>query len=277
MKILILLILIVCIAGSEAVAQNPTSDPHSHPSGVPARDPSKDPLIVAPRAYKVEFENDWVRVWRVHYGPREKIAEHYHTERGSAYVYLNDGGPIIFKHVKLPYGDITRAATKAGSFRLYRGLKEVHAVENPTDTPSDFLRVEFKTEPVNENTLRGKFYREPSPAGENSRKVQFENEQVRITRIVLAPHNTMDVSANAAEPALLVSIGASPLRGVGPKGEARVSLEMGKTVWLDAGRSESLENPGDSPGELLQFEFKTKPFDDPNDRTAKQERKHSGR
>ena len=269
MNILIRLILIACVASSQVVAQNPTSDPHHHPSGIPARDASKDPLRVAPQAYKIDFENDWVRVWRVHYGPREKIAEHYHTERASAYVYLNDGGPVIFKHVNLPYGAVTRPPTKAGSFRLYRGLTEVHTVENTTDTPSDFLRVEFKTEAVNENSLKGKFYREPAPAGENSRKVQFENEQVRVTRLVIAPHKSVDVSANAGEPALLVSIGAGVIKGVGSGGKARVSLEMGKSVWLDAGRYEALENAGDAPGELLQFEFKTKPFNDPTDRTAK--------
>src|SRR5215813_10159014 len=107
----------------------------------------QDPLKVAPQAYKLEFENDWVRVMRVHYGPKEKIPEHYHTERAAAYVYLNDSGPVIFKHRDLPYGAITRPATKARSFRLFKSVKEVHAVENTSDLPSDFLRIEFKTQP----------------------------------------------------------------------------------------------------------------------------------
>ena len=117
------------------------------------RSSAQDPFKVAPQSYKLEYENEWVMVTRVHYAPYEKIPEHYHTERSSAYVYLNDGGPIIFKHVNLPYADITRKETKAGSFRLYKGLKEIHAVENPTGVPSDFLRVEFETDPVNERSL----------------------------------------------------------------------------------------------------------------------------
>jgi hypothetical protein len=32
-----------------------------------------DPLKVAPQAYKFEFETEWVKVVRVHYGPYEKI------------------------------------------------------------------------------------------------------------------------------------------------------------------------------------------------------------
>jgi len=221
---------------------------------------AQDPLKVAPQAYKLEFENEWVMVTRVHYGPYEKIPEHDHTERSSAYVYLNDGGPIIFKHINLPYADITRKETKAGSFRLYKGLKEVHAVENPTGIPSDFLRVEFKTEPVNDQSLRGKFYRESYPQGENFHKVQFENEQIRITRLVIAPRASLEVSANATEPALFVALTPSRFKARGQKNKtARISLEQGRTHWLSVNQRQQLENIGGGAAELLRFEFKTKP------------------
>lgn len=128
---------------------------------------AQDPTKVAPQAYKLEFENEWVKVMRVHYAPHEKIPAHDHTEAGAAYIYLNDGGPVIFKHIGLSYGAVTRPETKAGSFRLYKAIKEVHEVENPNDVPSDFLRVEFKTAPDNNKPLRGKFYREAYPMGEN--------------------------------------------------------------------------------------------------------------
>jgi hypothetical protein len=139
---------------------------------------AQDPLKVAPDAYKLAFENEYVKVVRVHYAPHAKIPEHDHTDFPAAYVYLNDAGPVIFKHVGLSYGAVTRPAVKAGSFRLYRAVKETHEVENPSDTASDFLRVEFKTEPDKDaNTLRGRYFREEYPAGENFQKVQFENEQ----------------------------------------------------------------------------------------------------
>ena len=247
--------LVVCLMVCEALAQ--------------------DPFKVAPNAYKLEFENEWVRVTRVHYGPRETIAEHYHTARSSAYVYLNDSGPVVFKHRNLPYGDITRPETKAGSFRVYRGLKEVHEVENKADTPSDFLRVEFKTEAVNDKSLRGKFYREQYPVGENFQKVQFENEQIRISRLVIAPHRSLDFSP-AAEPALLIALTPAQLTAKGPKDKTdHLKLEIGKTRWLSANQSEALESTGDAPVEMLRFEFKTKPFDDPEYRAAPHDHKHN--
>src|SRR4029453_12428732 len=121
-------------------------------------------------------------------------------------VYLNDSGPVIFKHIGLSYGAITRPETKAGSFRLYKAVKEVHEVENPNDAPSDFLRVEFKTAPDTEKPLRGKFYREAYPAGENFQTVYFENGQVRVTRSACATGKVCDLAASADEPLLVVAL-----------------------------------------------------------------------
>jgi len=263
MKVLVRVAITSCLLFIQALGQDTPK--------VQPKDPSKDPLKVAPKSYKLEFENDWVRVMRVRYGAREKIAEHYHTERPAAYVYLNDAGPVVFKHKDLPYGDIQRAAVKAGTFRVYRGVKEVHAVENPGDTATEFLRVEFKTEPLNQNSLRGKYHREPVGPAENFRKVQFENEQIRITRLVIASNKTMDQSTTATEPALLVALTPSKLQ----KGKTRINLEIGKTRWLGTGQQEELANTSDAPVELLRFEFKTKPFHDPTDRTEAHEHKHS--
>ena len=212
----------------------------------------QDPTKVAPDAYKIEFENEWVKVTRVHYAPHAKIAAHDHTETGAAYVYLNDSGPVIFKHINLGYGAITRPATKTGSFRVYKAVKESHEVENPNDTPSDFLRVEFKTEVDAATPLRGKFHRETYSPGENFEKVQFENAQIRVTRHACA--KTCELSAGA-EPTLLVALNPVRLKSSG-KGEG---LEPGKTKWIAAGKKETVENAGQTHAEFLRFDFKTKP------------------
>ena len=43
-------------------------------------------------------------------------------------MYLNDSGPILFKHIGLSYGVIGRPATVAGAIRLGRAVQEVHEV-----------------------------------------------------------------------------------------------------------------------------------------------------
>ncbi|HKQ76841.1 MAG TPA: tetratricopeptide repeat protein [Blastocatellia bacterium] len=222
---------------------------------------AQDPVRVAPDAYKLEFENEYVKAQRVHYAPRVKIPEHDHTAFGAAYVYLNDAGPVIFKHVGLSYGAVIRPAVKAGSFRLYKAVKETHEVENISDTPSDFLRVEFKTEPARDpNTLRGKFFREDVPVGENFQKSQFENEQIRITRLICAAGKKLEYVANESEPVLFVALTAAHFK---PAKDEPIRLAPGQTRWVEAGKKEQWENLGKEDAELLRFDFKTAPLKNP--------------
>ena len=236
---------------------------------------AQDPLKVAPQAYKLEFENEWVKVMRVHYGPHEKIPAHDHTERAAAYVYQNDGGPVIFKHIGLAYGAVTRPETKAGSFRLYKALKEVHEVEDTSNLPSDFLRVEFKTRMMDEKTLHGRFHRESWPAGENCQKTQFEDDQIRITRLVCAPGKRLDVLEGASGPSLLIALSPARLSVIEPKGKAsKLNLGLGQTGWQPAGKLARIEGPGGEPAELLRFEFKTGPVDAPDEKPKAHDHSH---
>lgn len=236
-------------------------------AGLPFTAPAaQDALRVSPDAYRLVFENDWVKVVRVHYGPRAVIAPHDHTARPAAYVYLNDGGPILFKHVGLPYGAVTRPATRAGSFRVYRGLQEVHSVENPTDVPSEFLRVEFKTQPIDEGSLKGKFHREDHPRDINLERVQFENPQIRVTRLAAAPGQTLEPAASAGAPALLVALTESRVQVGRPanRGEG-TRLLTGEAGWLDPGDGVRIHGGAESAAELLLFEFKTNPVREGSD------------
>jgi quercetin dioxygenase-like cupin family protein len=218
---------------------------------------AQDPLVTLPQAYKRVLENEWVKVVRVHYEPNEKLPSHDHTESAAAYVYLNNGGPVIFTH---DYGAATRPATREGSFRLYRAIKETHTVENTSALPSDFLRVEFKTEPLEANRLNGRYHREPNPTGELFEKTQFENAQIRATRYVLPPGKTMELAA-LAEPALFVALTAGAFRAtIAPGTPATdISMQPGAVRWIPVGTQASVENAGSDAAELLRFDLKTKP------------------
>lgn len=211
----------------------------------------QDPLKVAPNAYKLQFENESVKVTRVHYGPHEKIPVHSHTEYGTAYVYLNDCGPVVFKHINEKYGDVTRAETKTGSFRLFRTVKEVHEVENPNDTPSDFLRVEFKTIEDKKKPLQGKFHREDYLVGQDSVKIQFENDQIRATRFSCA--QTCTLPANSREDSILVLITTA-------KEKSGKTAELGSTFWIENGSAAEFVKSGEERVELIRFDLKSKPL-----------------
>jgi len=216
----------------------------------------QDPLKVAPQAYKLQFENEWVKVTRVHYGPRARVPVHDHSRLPAAYVYLNNSGPINFKHEGWEHPVLTRPATRAGGFRLSptTAVGETHEVENPTDTPSDFLRIEFKTRAAGRASLHGRFYPLSYRAGRFVRKVQFVNEQLRVTRLVCPPRRSLTVETSPSEPAMLVLLAPARLSGTG-----REIVETGQTVWLAGGGQRRIENPGDAPLELLRFDFRTGP------------------
>ena len=198
-----------------------------------------------PDAYKVQFENEWVRVTRVVYPPYAKLPGHAHTPLASAYVYLNDAGPVIFRHVGEKTYAATRPATRAGSFRVFRGLEEIHEVENTSEVPSEFLRIEFKTDPKDVKTLRGKFHRDAVAAGGKVEKVQFENDQIRVTRIVSPPGQAFQIRTSASEPALTIAL-------TGPR--------IGQEQWIPAAVTHMFSSSGTSPIELLRFDLKTTPL-----------------
>lgn len=218
---------------------------------------AQDAVTTAPGAYTRQFENDWVRVVRVHYAPHARLPAHGHPTVACAYVYLNDSGPVVFRHAGDDARDVTRPPTKAGAFRIARAVEELHGVENLSALPSDFLRVELKTDPKEPRTLRGKFYRETPPPGENLEKVQFENVQVRITRLVIAAGQQLDVRTTPHEPALLIALTPGRIEG---EPAAAVTLAAGQELWMKTAASRRLHNTGAEPIELLRFDFKTPPL-----------------
>lgn len=94
------------------------------PPAGPAPVSKLDPVKTDPKHYKVELENEHVRVLRVHYGPREKGATHEHI-LNRVVVYLNDQTNAKADDVR-----VSGAAT--------------HAEENASDRAADRIAVELK-------------------------------------------------------------------------------------------------------------------------------------
>jgi quercetin dioxygenase-like cupin family protein len=102
---------------------------------VPAK--AQDPVKVDPKHYKVEFENDEVRVLRINYGPHEKSVMHDHP--ASVAVFLSDGQSKF----TFPDGKTQDAPVKAGTSMWTPAGK--HLPENTGDKPFELLLVELKT------------------------------------------------------------------------------------------------------------------------------------
>ena len=217
---------------------------------------ARDAVTTLPDSYSTQFENEWVRVVRVYYAPHAKLPAHTHNALPAAYVYLSDGGPVLFKHIGTSYGAATRPATKAGGFRVFRGIDEVHEVENTSELPSEFLRVEFKTDPKDVKTLKGRFFRETPADGQNHEQVQFENDQVRITRVIGGSGHSVRLAAAPSEPSLLIALQAATLRDASG---SDASVRVGQERWIPANTVTTFANVGSQASEFLRFDFKTTP------------------
>jgi hypothetical protein len=201
---------------------------------------AQDAVKTLPQNYRIEFENEYVRVTRVLYPAHAKLPGHTHTSLPTAYVYLNDSGPVAFKHVGHKAFSATRPPTVARSYRLFRGLEEVHEVENLSEKPSEFLRVEFKTDPAGDpRTLRGKFL-PPAAGGDVMQQVEFENTQIRVTRVIAPAGKTTSLSSTS-RPSIVISL---------------TEGAMGNAAWLRQGEARSVGETART-AEVLRFELKT--------------------
>ena len=102
--------------------------------GAPAM--AQDPVKVDAKHYKVEFENDRVRVLRITYGPHEKSVMHAHP--ASVAVFLTDSNAKF----TLPDGKTLSNDFKAGMVQWEAGGK--HLPENVGDKPFELILVELK-------------------------------------------------------------------------------------------------------------------------------------
>ena len=89
------------------------------------------------RIYKVEFENDKVRVLRIKYGPGEKSVMHDHSE--GVVVILNDQKAKFTQ----PNGESFTASPKAGTVFWSKATR--HLPENIGSDTTEVIQIELKT------------------------------------------------------------------------------------------------------------------------------------
>ena len=100
---------------------------------------AQDAAKVDAKHYTVAFENDQVRVLKVHYGPGEKSTMHSHPN--TVAVFLTDAkGRFTF-----PDGQTQDFDVKAGE--AMADTAKVHLPENTSDKAFDVVVVELKGNP----------------------------------------------------------------------------------------------------------------------------------
>lgn len=198
---------------------------------------AQDPYQVAPDHYHLLFTNPWVRASLVAYGPHEQAQVHNHPATPTTvYIYATDGGPMRFHHVtgeNVAGYTIERPAVKAGAIRFAHGMPETHWVEYLGSEPTQYVRLELKTEPIDRPT---RDVRLPPPNLDSTHSTllnQFENGQIRILRLTCAAATACPVSEHPNDQAVVVTMSGpergrvqwSPPNATGPLELVRIELK----------------------------------------------------
>jgi hypothetical protein len=177
-----------------------------------------------PPNYNTILTNDTFKVIRVHYGPHEKVPVHDHPAIPTVFVYLNNSGPINIIHDGAKALTVTRPPTHLGAFRLGPGLLERHAIDNPSDLPSDFLRVELPHLDDKIVEVRGPA---PTDLTHNLDSADFSSPHLSIRRVLCVGQAPCNVAPQSA-PSVLVAFSDTSL------------IQNGHTTKIELGRVVSI-------------------------------------
>jgi hypothetical protein len=203
-----------------------------------------------PANYKTMLTDRFVKVIRVHYGPLEKVPVHNHPEVPTVYVYLNDSGPVRLTHFEdgKQAAVVVRPPTHKGAYRVSVGRRERHSIENLSELPSDYLRVELPGFRMADNLeFRGKV---PADLSHDMSIKEFEIPRLTITRTVCVEATPCEVKRPATQAVVVAfsDVTLSAGSGASPK---RTEMKLGDVLVVSAQEALSLSAAGHEPAHVL--------------------------
>jgi quercetin dioxygenase-like cupin family protein len=204
---------------------------------------AQDPVKVDTRHYKVMFENDQVRVLRIHYNPKEKSVMHEHP--AAVVVFLNTSKAKF----TLPDGSTTtEGGGTAGSVRYTEAGK--HLPEDIGATPIEAVLVELKSKSGSQSPVA----LDPVKVDPARHKVEMENDQVRVLRIKVKGGETTPMHEHPNGVAVFITDNKTKFtRGDGTTRES--SGKRGGAIWA-AAEKHTVHNMLARPFEVILVELK---------------------
>ena len=211
--------------------------------GLTAMSAAQDPAQVSPD-YKLEIENNWVRVSRVKRGPYAKAPMRQHP--ASVVVYLTD----YHQRVTGVDGEVQEVTRKAGDVSFTEALK--NSEENLSDQPLEVVLIELKPRPGDFKLAPVTL--DPVKLDPQHHLVPLENDRVRVLRTILEPH----LKSPMHEHPQYVVVYLTELHTTMTLGDGTVvdnPRRPGEIAWRDALKHET-ENLGDRTAMEIQVELK---------------------
>jgi len=146
---------------------------------------AQDPVVVNPKIAKVEFENDRIRVLRVHYEPHEKMDMHEHPAKTVV--------TLTRTHTRATLPDGTSRESRSEPGTVTWTEPERHAVESLSGEPMEDIEIELKQAkgpavPLSPPPFASTTPKEPMPANqEPHHHLKYENQYIRVLEVTLEP------------------------------------------------------------------------------------------
>lgn len=201
-----------------------------------------DPVNIAPRIYRILFENSHVRVLEVNVEPGNKEPMHSHPPH---VIYVLSGGWIRFR----THDDFEDVEFEKGSTRLIDAVP-LHSMENMGATKVRAIIIERKNKEI--TSLWG---RDPVIASPESYNVIAENKYFRVVALKMKPGASDDYYRHP------VSIYYVPSNSQGKlhfrSGTGReMRFRKGDIGFSEAKERLRIENTGSRELHLILFELK---------------------
>jgi quercetin dioxygenase-like cupin family protein len=206
---------------------------------------AQDPVKVSPEHYKVEIDNDQVRVLRHTGGAKAKDPMHAHP--ANVVIYLTDAD---YKTTDKA-GKSTEGHRKRGDF-VWNDATSGHTRESLSDKPFEIIQIELK--PGKSRQKSAAVALDPVKLSPSFYKVEFENDSVRIIRAKRPPHSKVPMHAHPSYAAVYLT----PVHQKTTDSEGKVSDSVRKSgdVSFNKPLQHAEENISDQPFEAVIVELK---------------------
>lgn len=205
---------------------------------------AQDPVTVSPKNYRIEIDNNWVRVLRVKQDPHEKTPMLEHP--ASVTVYLTG----VHQRFSGADGKAREEKHKTGDVAFAGAVNR--AEENLADKPLELVLIELK--PGAPKPISPPITLDPVKLDPKHHIVVVENDRVRAIRTILEPH--LKSPMHEHPPYVVVYI--TELHTTQKLADGRLvdnPRKPGDVAWRDALKHET-ENIGDRTAVEIQVELK---------------------
>ncbi|MGH9628677.1 MAG: hypothetical protein ACRD7E_10115 [Bryobacteraceae bacterium] len=203
---------------------------------------AQDPVPLDPEHYKVELENERVRVVRVLYGPGEGSPMHEHPAGVGITM------TVTKSRFQMPDGSTREGRRRPAGVVFWREPTR-HANQNLMSEAAEMIEMDLKDLPD-----RGAAEVAKSDSPEQLETVELENEFVRVLRARIPGGGK--TSTHKHPDRVIVVMGDQRLRLTTSGGRAEErTLQKGQVLWMLA-ETLSVENTGSGMGESIIVELK---------------------